>query len=32
MALKISKHSFRKYIQFFISAPIEKRFLLMLNE
>ena len=27
MALKISKHSFRKYIQFFISAPTEKRFL-----
>ena len=34
MALKISKYSFlvRKYIQFFISAPIEKRLLLMLSE
>ena len=32
MALKISKLSFRKYIQFFISAPKEKRLLLMLSE
>ena len=32
MALKISKHSFRKYIQIFIFAPIEKRLLLMLSE
>ena len=32
MALKIGKHSFRKYIQFFISVPTEKRLPLMLSD